>query len=131
MIIPSPVIRLDYNPATDVLSVEWPDVREHSLGEAEHLLDVVVQAVRLYDVRYLLTDTRKGVVDVPEQRYRELLLRFTRSLAATRVRKLARVVTVDTLREGPISQVTRESALAVPIRSFYSTEEALGWLTSK
>lgn len=131
MIIPSPVIRLDYEPATDVLSVEWPDVHEHSLGEVEHVLDVVAQAARLYDVRYLLADTRRGIVTVPEQRYRELLLRFAGSLAATRVLKLARVVTAETLREDATRQAMREAALSVPVKSFHSTEEALRWLTSK
>lgn len=131
MIIPSPLIRLDYNPTTDILSVEWPDVHEYSVSEAEHVLDIVVQTARRYDVKYLLTDTRRGVVDVPEQRYRELILGFARNLSTTRVRKLARVVTRETLRESAISQVTQQTGLAVPIRSFYSTEEAMDWLISR
>lgn len=131
MVIPNPVVKLDYNPARDILSVEWPEVHDYSIAEAEYTLDAIVETVRCYDVKYLLTDVRKGIVDIPEPRYREMILRFAKGLAATRLQKLARVVTEVTVREEPINEVRQEARLVVPFRNFVDVEEALKWLTEK
>ena len=131
MVIPSPVIKLNYDPAGDVLSVEWPDFRDYTVGAAAFSLDTVVETVKLYDVKYLLADTRKGVVDISEPEYKEIILKFAMGLAATRIQKIARVVTESTLREGPIHEVTHHARLSIPVRNFYSINDALGWLTSK
>ncbi|WP_162056434.1 hypothetical protein [Pontibacter pamirensis] len=131
MVIPNPVIKLDYDPARDVLSVEWPDVHDYMKSETVYTLDKVVEVIKLYDVKYLLADTRKGVVDISEPEYKEIILKFARGLAETRLRKIARVVTGSTLREGPIHEVTKQAHLLIPMRNFYSTEDALGWLTSR
>ncbi|PRY15532.1 hypothetical protein CLV24_102153 [Pontibacter ummariensis] len=131
MIIPNPIIKLDYNPAQDVLVVEWPDVHEYTTSQAAYTLDIIVETVKLYDVKYLLTDTRNGIIDIPEAKYKALILSFAKSLATTRLKKLARVVTASTLREKPINEVRREAQLAVPIKSFDNAEEALAWLVSE
>ena len=131
MIIPNPVIKLDYSPANDILSVEWPDVHEYSVSEAEFTFDVIVETIRLYDVKYLLTDTRKGIVEVAEPRYKEMILRFARGLAATRLQKVARVVTKSTLREKAVNEARQQAQLAAQVKSFYNAVEAFQWLTSK
>lgn len=131
MIIANPIIKLDYNPARDVLSVEWPDFREYTVSEAEYILDIIVETVKLYDVKCLLADTRSGVVELAESRYKRIVLRFAKGLAATRLRKVARVVTRGTLRERQVNEVKKEAGLDVPVESFYSTEAALRWLSSK
>jgi hypothetical protein len=131
MIIPNPVIKLDYSPAQDILSVEWPDIHDYSISEAAYTLDAIVETVKYYDVKYLLTDTRKGIVEISEPRYKELILKFAKDLAATRLQKIARVVTESTLREKPINEIRHEAQLAVPIKSFFNVEEAFRWLTSK
>lgn len=131
MNIPNTQIRLDYDPANDVLSVEWPDVHDYTASEAVYILERVLETARLYGVRYLLADIRKGAVGVPEPRYKNIILQFIRGLAETRVEKFARVVGPETLREELISKVTREARLTVPVRSFYSKKEALGWLTTR
>ena len=131
MIIPNPVVKLHYNPAQDILSVEWPEVHDYSVGEADYVLNVVVETVKYYDVKYLLTDVRKGIVDIPEPQYKEMILKFAKGLAATRLQKLARVVTESTLREEPIREVRQKAQLAVPFKNFNSVEEAVDWLTFK
>lgn len=131
MVIPNPVIKLDYDPARDVLSVEWPEVRDYTVSEAMHILDTVIETVRLYDVKYLLTDTRKSAIDIPEFEYKEIILKFAKDLATTRLYKVARVVTESTLRKVPIHEVTQQAHLSIPIQNFYSTEDALAWLNSK
>ncbi|WP_162056382.1 hypothetical protein [Pontibacter pamirensis] len=131
MIIPNKLIKLDYNPARDVLSVEWPDFHYYSASEATYTLDIIVETVRQYDVKYLLTDTRKSTVDIPKPEYKEIILKFAKNLTTTRLRKLARVVTESTRRLKPIREVRQEAQLKVEIKDFYSVEEALDWLASK
>ena len=131
MIIPNKLIKLDYNPSRDVLSVEWPDFHYYSASEAAYTLNIIVETVRLYDVKHLLTDTRKSTVDIPRSDYREIILQFAKDLATTRLRKIARVVTESTSRLKPIREVRQEAHLEVAIEDFYSLEEALDWLASK
>lgn len=131
MIIPNRVVKLDYDPAKDVLSVEWPDFRDYSISEAVHILDIVVETLRLYDVKYLLTDTRNRMMNVPDSRYKDIILKFAKDLTATRLQKLARVVTESTVREKPINEVKREANLSIPMQNFYTVEEAFNWLTLK
>lgn len=133
MIIPNRLIKLDYNPVRDVLSVEWPDFHYYSASEAAYTINIIVETVRQYDVKYLLTGTRKSTVDIPKSEYKEIILKFARDLTTTRLRKLARVVTDSTRRLNPISirEVRQEAQLKVAIEEFYSIEEALGWLASK
>lgn len=130
MIIPNPVVKLDYDPAKDVLSVEWPDFNGYSVSEAVYILDIVVETVKGYDVKYLLTDTRNRMVGVPDSRYKEIILKFAKDLAATRLQKLARIVTESSLREKPIREARQEALLTIPMRNFYSMEEALSWFAS-
>lgn len=130
MIIPNPVVKLDYNPSQDILIVEWPDFSDYTLSEAKYTLNVILETIRTYDVKYLLTDARKGTIDIPEQSYKELIYGFALSLTKTRLKKLARVVAERTLREKPIKEVTQKAKLAIPIKSFEQVEDALHWLTS-
>ncbi|AKD04151.1 hypothetical protein POKO110462_19660 [Pontibacter korlensis] len=130
MIIENPVLRLDYNPATDVLHVEWPDVKEYTVAEAEYAIESIVSTLRLYDIKYLLADTRKGVVEIPQERYKTIITNFAVSLVATRVRKLARVVPDLSLRAQAIQEVKQETQLKVEIQTFMNVEEATQWLTA-
>jgi 6-pyruvoyl-tetrahydropterin synthase len=131
MIIPNSLIKLDYDPVLDVLSVEWPDFYYYSISEAAYTLDIIIETVKQYDVKYLLTDTRKSTVDITTSQYKEIILKFAKDLATTRLQKVARVVTESTLREKSISEVKQEAHLTVPIRNFGKLEEALQWLTAK
>lgn len=131
MVIPNPVIKLNYDPARDVLSVVWPDVHDDMMSETMYILDTIVESVKLYDIKYLLIDARKGVISIPVHAYKAIMLKFTWDLEATSLQKLARVVTAGSQRERQINEVTQEILLPVPIMSFYSVEDALGWLTSR
>ena len=131
MIIPNPLVRLDYDPARDVLKVAWPDFRDYSVSEAVHVLEIVIETVRCYDIKYLLTDTRGRMVEVPDARYKAIILKFSKDLAATRLRKLARVVTESTRRDRPIQEVRQEAGLTVPMRNFESVAQALSWFASE
>lgn len=131
MLIPNQLIKLDYDPARDVLSVQWPDFHYYSISEAAYTLDVIVETVKQYDVKYLLTDTRKSTVDIPNSEYKELILKFAKDLSTSRLHKIARVVTESTGRLKPIREVRQEAQLEVEIQDFDTVQEAIDWLTSR
>ena len=130
MIIPNRLVKLDYDPAKDVLKVEWPDFTDYSVSEAVYMLDIVLETVRHYDIKYLVTDTRNRMVGVPDPKYKEIILKFAKDLAQTRIQKLARIITASTAREKPINEVRQEANLTTPMKNFYSMEEALDWFSS-
>lgn len=131
MIIPNPVTKLDYNPVTDVLAIDWPDFTEYALSEVEYILESVIEVIKNYDVRYLLADTRNGTITLSDEKYNNILHNFALNLNQTRLKKLARVVTIATLREHTVKEIAQKADLDVPIRNFDRTEDALHWLNSK
>ncbi|AKD03022.1 hypothetical protein POKO110462_09460 [Pontibacter korlensis] len=126
MIIPNPLVKLDYNPG-DILTVEWPNFNDYSVSEAIHILNIVIEAVRYHDIKYLLTDTRNRMVDIPDAQYKETVMKFAEDLRTTRLQRLARVVTANTVREKPINEIREKARLTIP----FKMEEALEWLVSE
>lgn len=131
MIIPNSIVKLEYHPTTDVLHVSWPDFTDYELSQAQYSLDGIVEAIRNYDVKYLLLDTRRGAVKINEDLYREIKVSFFLALVRTRLVKLARVVSAETLRQQLMEHVIRETSFKVSVENFYDVEDALKWLTSK
>ncbi|MCC9167273.1 hypothetical protein [Pontibacter harenae] len=131
MIIDNPIVKLDYDIAKDILCVEWPNVHDYSISETTYVLDTIVSTIRYYDIKSLLTDTRKGIIGITSQQYLEIIFKFAQDLAKTRIEKLARVVTEETLRAQQISEVSQKANLTVPIRNFSDFDEAVAWLCQR
>lgn len=131
MVIPHPVVRLDYNPVTDILLFQWPELTYYTESEADFVLKAVLDAIRSYDVRYLLVDTRKDSVKIDSSLYKEIKLKFFSGLNRTRLKKLARVVSAETGREDLIKEVIQQTHCTIPLLNFYNMEAAINWLTTK
>ncbi len=48
------VIKLNYEPATDIAVVEYPDLHDYLLPEIKHSIDKMVDVIRNYDIKNLL-----------------------------------------------------------------------------
>lgn len=121
-------ITLEYDPQTDILSVDMPTVDHLILPEVKLTLNILVEHVRNYNVKKLLVDARKTVVEVDETTYTHLVEGFSRELMATNIEKVARIVTKSTIREGVVKKVYGKEDLPIKFRSFEEREEALEWL---
>ncbi|MFD3002892.1 hypothetical protein ACFS7Z_21170 [Pontibacter toksunensis] len=132
MLIYSGIITLDYNPATDVLATSMPDIREFSLSQVAYCLDLIVESIKGYDIKYLLLDSSKSVVEVEDEAYKATTLKFSQALMSTRLKKIARVGTEDTKREEKSAKVAKElkQELNLPIdfRNYADRVEAMDWL---
>jgi len=133
MIIPSTsFIRLDYNPATDILSVELPDIRHFSISEVNRSLQLVVEAIANYDIKKLFLDSSKAVIEVEDEAYRQVIMNFGRDLMKTRLQRLARIGSSIYAQEQRASRVAEEArqtmALPIEFQNFSSKAEAMEWL---
>lgn len=126
---------LDYEPTTDILAFEWPNVEAYLLPEAKRTLKTLVEYVRNYDVKRLLIDESKTTVspeliDSPE--YKEVLMEFVCDLTKTRLQKSARIVALDKDREAKTKKLTteiiQEIKLNISNKDFTNKSEAQSWL---
>ncbi|GAA4443466.1 hypothetical protein GCM10023188_44280 [Pontibacter saemangeumensis] len=134
MIISSEVIVINYAPATDILSAGLPDIRQFALEEVRHCLGLIVESVRQYEVRNLLLDASKSVVEVGEEAHRTLLIDFCLELQGSPLERVARVATPDPGREERSARLSaeliQELEPALAFGSFATEEEAMAWLLS-
>ncbi|WP_114777431.1 hypothetical protein [Botryobacter ruber] len=129
MIIPSPLITLDYNPAKDVLIVEWPDIQEFSITEVKHSLQDIINTVKFYDVKNLLVDSRKAVIGVSKEEYTTIASGFIKELSGTRIQKVARLESNNKVKEAQVKEIS-PLITAIAFQNFSDFNEALRWLDS-
>lgn len=127
----SPIIRLDYTPATDIIVADLLNKHEFYSLEVREALNLIVEHVRHYDVRHLLMDSRKRVLVIDELEYASIMSEFTRALQTTRLQKMARLYTGITARENLVKAINEQMAPTYTLRTFTSHDQALEWLTSK
>lgn len=123
-------LTLDYEPATDILSFEMPNVDDVVMPEMKRSLAVIVEHVRNYDVKRILLDARQTNIWVDEDSYACIISEFYRNLMATRVRKIARLVTPDSKREKVVMNLLDNMTLSVEVQRFTEVSAALEWLKS-
>ncbi|PRY15530.1 hypothetical protein CLV24_102151 [Pontibacter ummariensis] len=134
MLIYNGIITLDYDPTTDILATSMPDVREFAFPEVSFCLGLIVDNVRVYDIKKLLLDSSKSVIEVEDEAYKAITTKFAMDLMGTRLQKLARVGTVDLKREEKSTKLSaelrQELNLPMEFKNFTSRAEAMDWLLS-
>ncbi|MDX5419725.1 MAG: hypothetical protein LPK09_10960 [Hymenobacteraceae bacterium] len=132
ILLENSVLKLEYNPATDILQVRYPDLQSMHLSEIQHNLDIMVETIRNYDVRKLLLDASYTSVEVDDAENRKLNLNLAAQLAKTRLVKLARIQPVSRERaikaQRNIEELQRSGLIPYELRTFTSHAEALAWL---
>lgn len=124
------IISLDYDPTKDIIFVDMPTVNHVVMPEVREALRIIVEHVRNYDVKNLLVDARETEVDVSEETYASMVAEFSQNLMATRLKKLARIVTTSVVRENVVKKVYQENKLTVEFQSFTDLDTAIKWLES-
>lgn len=121
-------ISLDYDPTKDIMFVDMPTVNHVVMPEVREALKIIVEHVRNYDVKNLLVDARKTEVDVSEESYAAIVAEFSQNLMATRLKKLARIVTPSPVRENAVKKVYQENKLSIDFQNFTDLASAIEWL---
>ncbi len=126
---------LDYDPATDILNVDWPNAEFYLLSEVRFTLLKMADYIKHYDVKRLLIDASKTKSN-PEllnsDQYREIVLEFTQNLTKTRLQKSARIAALDQSREEKTREITanlqQKTNYQFESKTFASKTEARNWL---
>ncbi|RDV12980.1 hypothetical protein DXT99_22195 [Pontibacter diazotrophicus] len=128
------ILRLDYDPSTDILAVDDPDLHYFLLTEIKHKIDTLVNTVINYDVKRVLLDSTKTVISVREADSRETALYLAAGLMKSRVRKVARVqstcAAVETTAQLNFRHVKDTLLLSFQVQSFASRASARQWLVN-
>jgi hypothetical protein len=127
------ILKLDYNPATDIMEVAYPDLQGYLLSEIKNSINILVDMVKNYDVKRLLLDSSKTVISVSEKESGEISRHLATGLMNTRLKKLARVQspssTVETTAQENMKHVQEALTLPFHLQSFSSKADAMEWLT--
>ena len=126
----SPLIRLDYTPATDILTADLSATYEFYAMEVQEALSTIAKYIRHYDVKRLLMDSRKRIVQIENERYAIIMADFMREIETTRLQKLARLRTGNTDRENLAKAMQEQFITSFQMKTFAEKEQALDWLTA-
>jgi hypothetical protein len=107
-----------------------PDVDDVVMPEMKRSLAIIVEHVRSYDVKRVLLNARQTNIWVNEEGYASTISEFYQNLMATRVQKIARLVTPDSKREKVILHLLNNMTLSVEVQRFTEVGAALEWLKS-
>lgn len=125
-------IELNYDAATDILTVSWPDISDSQGYGIKHALGKLVETIRYYDIKKLIIDSRFNKVYIQEQEYTELMKGFHQELSFTRLEKAARLGSLDVSREEKASKhaahIVEQFKPAFAFRNFSRSSDALDWL---
>ena len=126
------IIKLDYDPATDIIEVNYPDLQGYLLPEIRNSINLMVETIRNYDVKKLLIDVSQTVVDVSDDENREISVQLAAELQHTRLQKMARVQPKDNALEAKaqenIKLIKAQGLLPYQIKTFTDKAVALIWL---
>ena len=127
------IVKLDYDPATDIVEVMYPDLHGFLLPEIKHTIDIIVDVMKSYDVKKMLLDSTKTVSSVTEDESREVAVYLAAGVANTRVQKVARiqsmVSTVESNAQNNIRHIQGSQLLPYQLKNFTSKADALAWLS--
>ena len=124
----SPLIRLDYTPATDILTADLSATYEFYAMEVQEALSTIAKYIRHYDVKRLLMDSRKRIVQIENERYAIIMADFMQEIETTRLQKLARLRTGNTDRENLAKAMQEQFITSFQMKTFAEKEQALDWL---
>ena len=124
----SPAIRLDYAPATDILTADLSGTHEFYLLEVREALRTIAETVRHYDVKRLLMDSRKRLLKIDPASYKALMTDFGMELNSTRLQKFARMRSDVTTREDLALFIQEQVATNFTLHTFNDKDKALEWL---
>lgn len=129
------LIRLDYDLATDILEVEYPDLHDYLLSDIKRSIDTLLDNIKNYDVKRLLLDSTRTIISVGDEESREISTYLAAGLTKTRVQKVARVqspsAAVENTAQHNIRHIQESRMLSFELQNFSSKALAMEWLLSK
>jgi hypothetical protein len=125
---------LDYEPKSDILHVKWPDLVDVPPSVIRYSFTMLVNNINNYHITKMLIDSKGTLSNAKDDEYKPLALELARGLASTRLKRMARVISDDQLREIRNKNYTQEVQSSLLLnydyREFEDKETASAWLMS-
>lgn len=126
------IVKLDYDPATDILEADYPDLHTYLLPEIKHTIDLMVDIIKNYDIKRLLLDSTNTMVAVSAEESSEIATYLASGVITTRVQKVARVQSqssvIEETAQNNIKTIEEAQFLPFQLQNFSCKAEALEWL---
>lgn len=126
------IFRLDYDPATDILDIKYPDLHGFLLPEIKHSIDIMVDIIKNYDIKKVLLDSTRTAISVSSEESREITVYLAAGFMRTRAHKVARVQSssqgVEDTAQANIQHLKDSRPLSFDLKNFSSKAEAIDWL---
>ncbi|MDX5347653.1 MAG: hypothetical protein LPJ89_11610 [Hymenobacteraceae bacterium] len=128
------ILKLNYNPATDIVEVVYPDLHDYLVPEIKYSIDKLVVNVKNYDIKKLLLDSTNTKVLIDAAESSEIALYLAAGLANTRLQKVARLQSsssdIEKNAGNNIRKAQETISLPFELKNFTSKAEALQWLSA-
>jgi len=129
------IIKLNYDPSTDILEIQYPDLKDYLLPEIKHSIDVMVDIIKNYDIKRLLLDSTKTTSSVTEEQSRDIATYLATGIAKTRVEQVARlqspVPETEERAQKNIQKLHQTMEMPFQLLNFTDKILALNWLQGK
>ncbi|WP_207434945.1 hypothetical protein [Sabulibacter ruber] len=126
------ILKLEYDPATDILEMTWPDIDPDLLPEVRQAMQTMVETIRNYDVKKVLIDGSKASITISKEESTSLSLKLAQDLNSTRLQKIARLESTDLRRESEAEEtrlrIQTSLDLHYEMQNFADRSSALAWL---
>ena len=128
------LIHLDFDPKTDILKVNWPDLIEEPMLIVRPTINKILDSIKYFNVSKLLIDTKDTDTNIREEDFRKLSQEFVAALATSNLKKLARIIYAEPIREVRARILIEELSVRLGnefiSQEFTDKNKALAWLES-
>ncbi len=126
------LIHLDLDPKTDILKIKWPSLVDEPMSVVQPAMSKILKSFELLQVSKLLIDTKDTRTNISEEDFRKLSKEIIAVLAPSKLKKLARIVYAEPLREKRarilIEDLTAWLSPDFESQEFTDEKSALAWL---
>ena len=128
------LIYLDFDPKTDILWVKWPHLVDEPMLIVRPTIGKILETIKYFNITKLLVDTKNTNTNIPEEEFKRLSKEFVSGLSSSNLKKIARVVYAEPLREIRarilLDDLSAWFAPDLQIRECEEVKSAFAWLES-
>lgn len=127
---------LHYDPATDILHIDWPELDRVEPGEVDQNFALIKDVINQYFIKRFLLDARKTSHLPDTELLREQMIKFFMQLSGTTLQKVARLgssnlqraAIAEIVKDVLTSDVTCANQQTFQFRDFENEDLATKWL---
>ena len=128
------LIKIDYNPATDIAIIDYPALFDFELPEVQHSIELLTETIQNYNVSKILIKPTRTTPERSQEEGGEIAAYLAEKLKKAQVKKMARVqsnyseVEENACKSAQLLEASR--SIRTQVRFFRGKPAAMEWLKS-